>query len=37
MQGTMMLSAVVAYEVVRRYGEAAAIKDAAAKAEGVTA
>jgi general nucleoside transport system permease protein len=37
MQGTMMLSAVVAYEVVRRIGEAAAIKDAAAKAEAVAA
>lgn len=37
MQGTMMLSAVVAYEVVRRFGEAAAIKDAAARAEVVPA
>lgn len=37
MQGTMMLSAVVAYEVVRRFGEASALRDAAAKAEGVTA
>jgi general nucleoside transport system permease protein len=32
MQGTMMLSAVVAYEVVRRFGEGAAIRDAASKA-----
>jgi general nucleoside transport system permease protein len=36
MQGTMMLSAVVAYEVVRRLGESAAIRDAAAKAEAHT-
>jgi general nucleoside transport system permease protein len=37
MQGTMMLSAVIAYEVVRRLGEASAIREAAAKAEGVVA
>ncbi len=37
MQGTMMLSAVVAYEVVRRLGEAAAVREAAAKAGVVTA
>ena len=33
LQGTLLLSAVVAFEVVRRYGEAAEVRDAAAKAE----
>ncbi len=33
-QGTLLLSAVVAFEVVRRYGQAAQVRDAAAKAEG---
>ena len=31
-QGTLLLSAVIAFEVVRRYGQAAAVRDAAAKA-----
>ena len=33
LQGTLLLSAVIAFEVVRRYGQAAAVRDAAAKAE----
>jgi simple sugar transport system permease protein len=32
-QGTLLLSAVVAFEVVRRYGQAAQVRDAAAKAQ----
>jgi simple sugar transport system permease protein len=32
-QGTLLLSAVIAFEVVRRYGQTAAVRDAAAKAE----
>jgi simple sugar transport system permease protein len=32
-QGTLLLSAVIAFEVVRRYGEAAQVRDAAAKAQ----
>jgi general nucleoside transport system permease protein len=35
MQGTMMLSAVIAYEVVRRRSEAAAIRDAAIRTAAV--
>ncbi len=31
-QGTLLLSAVIAFEVVRRYGQAAQVRDAAAKA-----
>jgi simple sugar transport system permease protein len=31
LQGTLLLSAVVAFEVVRRYAEAAAVRDAAAR------
>jgi simple sugar transport system permease protein len=34
MQGTMILSAVIAYEVVRRIGEASAVREAAAKTAG---
>ena len=37
MQGTMILAAVIAYEVVRRRAEAAAVRDAAARTTGVTA
>lgn len=37
MQGTMILSAVIAYEVVRRRAEAAAIRDAATRTAGVAA
>ena len=33
LQGTLLLSAVIAFEVVRRYGQAAAVRDAAAKAD----
>ena len=33
LQGTLLLAAVVAFEVVRRYGQAAQVRDAAAKAE----
>ncbi len=33
LQGTLLLSAVIAFEVVRRYGLAAEVRDAAAKAE----
>src|SRR5262249_54993744 len=33
LQGTLLLSAVVAFEVVRRYGQAAQVRDAAAKAQ----
>jgi simple sugar transport system permease protein len=32
-QGTLLLSAVIAFEVVRRYGQAAQVRDAAAKAQ----
>jgi simple sugar transport system permease protein len=32
LQGTLLLSAVVAFEVVRRYGQAAQVREAAAKA-----
>jgi simple sugar transport system permease protein len=32
LQGTLLLSAVVAFEVVRRYGQAAEVREAAAKA-----
>jgi simple sugar transport system permease protein len=33
LQGTLLLSAVIAFEVVRRYGQAAAVRDAAARAD----
>ncbi len=33
LQGTLLLSAVIAFEVVRRYGLAAAVRDAADKAD----
>jgi simple sugar transport system permease protein len=33
LQGTLLLSAVIAFEVVRRYGQTAAVRDAATKAE----
>ena len=33
LQGTLLLSAVIAFEVVRRYGLAASVREAAARAE----
>ena len=33
LQGTLLLSAVIAFDVVRRYGQAASVREAAAKAE----
>jgi len=33
LQGTLLLSAVIAFEVVRRYGQAAEVRDAAARAD----
>ena len=33
LQGTLLLSAVIAFEVVRRYGLAAEVRDAAARAD----
>jgi simple sugar transport system permease protein len=33
LQGTLLLTAVIAFEVVRRYGQAASVREAAARAE----